>query len=110
MTLPNLRRLYVSPWPFNDNGMLANSLPQLTHAALHVHATDLKQYVELLHVEYLRLQLRNWGNEAVQIKLKVGADSHLNYFVLRVPENVKLDLSHDKPNLQIDVSTDVSAS
>lgn len=79
--------------------MLANSLPQLTHAALHVHATGFKQYVKLPHIEYLGLQLVNLGNEAVQMKVKVAADSHLNCLVLSVPENVKLDLCLDKSDL-----------
>jgi len=99
MALPNLRHLYLSPWPFKDNGMLANSLPQLTHAALHVHATDFQKYVKLPHIEYLGRQLVNLRNEAVQMKVKVAADSHLNCLVLSVPENVKLDLCLDKSDL-----------
>ena len=99
MALPNLRHLYVSPWAFKDNGMLANSLPQLSHVALRVHATDFKQYIKLPHIDYLGLVLINMGNEAVQLKVKVDADSHLNCLVLNVPENVKLDLCLDKPNL-----------
>ncbi len=59
MVLPNLRHLHLSPWPFKDSGTLANSLPQLTHAALHIEATDFKQYVKLPHIEYLGVQLVN---------------------------------------------------
>ena len=69
MALPNLRHLHLSPWPFQDNGMLADSLPQLTHAALHVHALELEQYVKLPHIDYLSLQLVSSGNEAVQMKV-----------------------------------------
>ena len=89
----------MSPWPFKDNGMLATSLPQLTHAALLIHATDFKQYVKLPHIEYLGLQLLNFGNEAVQVKVKIDADSHLHCLMLNVPETVKLDLFLDKPEL-----------
>ena len=99
MALPNSRHLYLSPWPFKDNGMLASSLPQLTHAALRIHATNFRQYVKLPHIEYLGLQLLNLGDEAIQVKVKVDADSHLHCLVLNVPENVKLDLFLDKPNL-----------
>ena len=62
MALPNLRHLHLSPWPFKDNNMLANSLPQLTHAALHVHANEFEEYVKLPHINYLSLQRVNFGN------------------------------------------------
>ncbi len=95
--LPNLRHLHLSPRPFKDNGTLASSLPQLTHAALYVHANELEQYVKLPHIECLSLQLVSL--EPVQVKMKVDADSHLNCLVLRVPENVQVDLCLDKPDL-----------
>jgi len=102
MVLPNLRHLHLS-WPFKHNGTLADSFPLLSHAALHVHATAFKQYVKLPHIEYLDLQLVNLENEAVQVKVKVDADSHLSCLVLSVPENVKVDLCLDKPNLMYQI-------
>lgn len=47
----------------------------------------------------LSLQLVNLEPEAVQVKVKVDADSHLNCLVLRVPENIQVDLCLDKPDL-----------
>ena len=99
MVLPNLRHLHLSPWPFKHSGTLADSFPLLTHAALHIHATAFAQYVKLPHIEYLGLKIGRLGNEAVHMNVKVDADSHLNCLVLSVPENVKLDVSLDKPNL-----------
>ncbi len=99
MVLPNLRYLHLLPWPFKHNCTLADSFPLLTHAALHVHATAFIQYVKLPHIEYLGVKIGRLGNEGVHMNVKVGADSHLNCLVLSVPENVKLDVSLDKPNL-----------
>jgi len=99
MALPNLQHLHLSPWPLKDIGMLADSLPQLTHAALHVHATDVNQFVKLPYIEYLDLRLISLGNEAVQVKVKVDADSCLNCLVLSLSENVKVDLCLDKSDL-----------
>ncbi len=110
MALPNLRHLHLSPWPLKDNGMLADSFPQLTHAALHVHAIELEQYVMLPHIDYLSLQLVSLTNEAVQVKVKVDADSHLNCLVLSVPENVKVDLCLDKPDLLFAIHSTSTAS
>ncbi len=90
--------------------MLADSLPQLTHAALHVHAIELERYVKLPHIDYLSLQLVSLGNEAFQVKVKVDADSHLNCLVLSVPEDVKVDLCLDKPDLLFAIHSTSTAS
>ncbi|DBA83203.1 TPA: hypothetical protein ACH3X2_006719 [Trebouxia sp. C0005] len=99
IVLPNLRHLHLSPSPFKDNGLLANSLPQLTHAALHIEATDFKHYVTLPQIEYLAVQLVNSGNEVVHVMVRVNANSHLKSLILDTPENVKLDFCLDKPDL-----------
>ncbi len=99
MVLPNLRHLHLSPWPFKNHGTLADSLPLLTHAALHIEATDVKQYVKLPQIEYLGVQLVNLGNDVVHMRVRVNAESHLNCLVLSTPENVKVDFCLDKPDL-----------
>lgn len=100
--LLKLKHLHLSPWPFNDNGKLATFLPSMTHAALHVHASDLQQYVKLQGIEYLSLQLVNCEFEAAQVQVEVMAESSLDCFVLSAPENVKVDICLKKSGLLFD--------
>lgn len=100
--LLKLKHLHLSPWPFHDNGRLATSLPSMTHAALHVHASDLQRYVKLQGIEYLSLQLVNCEFEAAQVQVEVIDESSLNCFVLSAPENVKVDICLKKSGLLFD--------
>ncbi len=96
MVLPNLRHLHLSPWPFKGNGTLLTSLPQLTHAALHIEANS---NTMLPRLEYLGVQLVNSGNKVVHMTVRIRAESHLKCLVLSAPENVKVDVCLDKPDL-----------
>ena len=111
-SLRQLKYLHVRPWScLITDGCLTESLPEVTHLAIHVPAENAQEVLDLASVDHMCLYLTplnisiisETGLE-VEADLVVRSNSAMQWLRLHVPSSVDATIDMQRTNLSYHLS------
>ena len=109
-SLHKLKYLHVRPWScVITDGHLRESLPEVTHVAIHILAGNAQEALDLASVHHMSLYLTplhigTFHEFDVEVDLVVRSGSAMQWLRLHVPSSVHANIDMQKTDLSYHVS------